>query len=64
MFFLSPRNQLKKMNGELSPLLRTPGLDSELDKLQDLLDRLALEYKAKSNGADNTLDPNDRGQSH
>lgn len=64
MFFLSSRNQLKKMNNELSPLLRKPGLDLELDYLQDLLDRLALEYKAKSNSADNTLGPNDRGQLH
>lgn len=62
MFFLSSRNQQEKMIDELSPLLRKPGLDSELDYLQDLLDRLALEYNAKSNSVDNTLGPNDRGQ--
>lgn len=39
-----------------------PGLDSELDKLQVLLERLAEEYKAKSISVENTLGPNDTGQ--
>lgn len=42
----------------------TPGLDSELDKLQLLLERLTVEYKAKSNSGENTLGPSDTGQFH
>lgn len=48
---LSFRDQINKMKNDISPLARTPGLDSELDKLQDLLDRLTVEYKAKLNAA-------------
>lgn len=42
----------------------TPGLDSELNKLQALLERLAGEYEAKRIGLENTLGPNDTGQLH
>ncbi|CAF94661.1 unnamed protein product, partial [Tetraodon nigroviridis] len=55
------RNQLKKINDGLSPLIQTPGLDSELDKLQVLLERLEGVYKAKSSSVENTLGPNDVG---
>lgn len=63
-FSLSFRNRLKKINDDLSPLPDTPGLDSELDKLQVLLERLEVEYKAKSNSAETTLGPDDTGQLH
>ncbi|XP_011611933.1 laminin subunit beta-3 isoform X1 [Takifugu rubripes] len=55
------RNQLKKINDGLSPPLRTPGLDSDLDKLWALLERLTVEYKAKKSAMDNTLSSNNAG---
>lgn len=59
--FLSSRDQMNKMRNEISPLTRTPGLDSELDRLQDLLDRLAVEYKAKQEAAGKTPLHNNTG---
>ena len=59
--FLSHRDQVDKVNNELSPLERTPGLDAELDKLRDLLDRLTVEYKAKKDAIDNSVSPNNAG---
>ncbi|XP_054472751.1 laminin subunit beta-3 [Anoplopoma fimbria] len=47
------REQVDKVKDDLSPLKRVPGLDSELDKLQDLLDSLTLNYKAKKDAIDN-----------
>lgn len=60
--FLSFRDQMDKVNKDLSPLVRTPGLDSELNKLQALLDRLTVEYKARKDALDNSLGPNNAGQ--
>lgn len=55
------RDQVEKVNNDLSPLERTPGLASELDKLRDLLDRLTVEYKAKKDATDNSVSPNNAG---
>lgn len=52
---------MNKINNDLTPLTRTPGLDSELDNLQDLLDRLNVEYKAKKDAAGNTVGYNNTG---
>lgn len=52
---------MNKINNDLTPLTRTPGLDSELDNLQDLLDRLNVEYKAKKAAAGNSVGYNDTG---
>lgn len=49
------------MKNDISPLARTPGLDSELDRLQDLLDRLTVEYKAKQNAVGTTPQHNNTG---
>ncbi|XP_044068558.1 laminin subunit beta-3 isoform X2 [Siniperca chuatsi] len=48
------RDQVNEVNNDLSPLVKTPGLDSELDKLQALLVRLTLEYKIKKDAMENT----------
>lgn len=53
---------MDKVDDELSPLAKTPGLDSELDKLQALLDSLNLQYKAKKDAKDNSIDQNNAGQ--
>lgn len=52
---------MNKINNDLTPLTRTPGLDSELDNLQDLLDRLNVEYKAKKDAAGNSVGYNNTG---
>ncbi|GLD65973.1 laminin subunit beta-3 [Lates japonicus] len=55
------RDQVDKVNDDLSPLAKTPGLDSELEKLQDLLDSLTPLYKAKKDALDNSISPNNAG---
>ncbi|KAM8913252.1 laminin subunit beta-3 isoform 2-T6 [Spinachia spinachia] len=55
------RDQVDKINNDLSPLERAPGLDSELERLQALLYSLTLEYKAKMDGKDNSVGKNDTG---
>lgn len=57
----SLRDQMNKMKNDISPLTRTPGLDSELDRLQDLLDRLTVEYKVKQDAAGKTPLHNNTG---
>ncbi|XP_042354687.1 laminin subunit beta-3-like [Plectropomus leopardus] len=52
------RDQVDDVNDDLSPVTRTPGLDTELDKLQDLLNKLNLEYKVKKDAKDNSVNPN------
>lgn len=52
---------MNKINNDLTPLTRTPGLNSELDNLQDLLDRLNVEYKAKKDAAGNVVGYNNTG---
>ncbi|KAI3370517.1 hypothetical protein L3Q82_025278 [Scortum barcoo] len=47
------RDQVDKVNNDLSPLVKTPGLDSQLDNLKALLTRLTLEYNAKENALEN-----------
>nr|XP_020504058.1 laminin subunit beta-3 [Labrus bergylta] len=54
------RDQLDKVDADLPPVTRTPGLDSELDNLKALLNRLSEEYRDKkkalelSPGSDNS----------
>ncbi|XP_034389496.1 laminin subunit beta-3 isoform X1 [Cyclopterus lumpus] len=55
------RDEMDKINDDLSPLERTPGLDSELDRLQTLLDRLTLDYKVKKDAKDNSVSQNNSG---
>lgn len=52
---------MNKINNDLTPLTITPGLESELDNLQDLLDRLNVEYKAKKDAAGNSVGYNNTG---
>uniref|UniRef100_A0A4W6BUC7 Laminin, beta 3 n=1 Tax=Lates calcarifer TaxID=8187 RepID=A0A4W6BUC7_LATCA len=49
------RDQVNKVNDDLSPLAKTPGLSSELDKLQDLLNSLTPLYKAKKDALENSI---------
>lgn len=55
-------SKLKKLryqvDNDLSPLTKTPGLDSELDKLQDLLENFTLVYNAKKDATKNSISPN------
>ncbi|XP_029286569.1 laminin subunit beta-3 [Cottoperca gobio] len=55
------RDQEDKVNNDLSPQERTPSLDSELDKLQALLDSLTLVYKAKKDAKENSVNQNNAG---
>ncbi|KAF1392228.1 hypothetical protein PFLUV_G00050580 [Perca fluviatilis] len=55
------RNRVDRVNSDLSPLTTTTGLDSELDRLQALLDSLTLVYKAKKDAKDNSGNPNNTG---
>ncbi|XP_071350563.1 laminin subunit beta-3 [Trachinotus anak] len=57
----SLRDQLDKVNTDLSPLGRTPGLDSELHKLRALLNGLTVLYKAKKDAIENTISPDSAG---
>lgn len=59
---LSHRDQVAKVDKDLPALERTPGLDSELDKLRTLLDRLTVEYKNKKELMDTSISPNNTGQ--
>lgn len=56
------REKLDSVNNDLSPLVKTPALGSELDKLQALLDSLTLVYKAKKGALDNSVNPTNAGQ--
>ncbi|KAM7402795.1 hypothetical protein PAMP_018006 [Pampus punctatissimus] len=55
------RDQVDKVNNNLSPLDRIPGLDSELDKLQALLDGLSVKYNAKKDAITNSINTNNAG---
>ncbi|KAG7229500.1 hypothetical protein INR49_031924 [Caranx melampygus] len=55
------RKQVDKVNNDLSPLEKTPGLDSELDNLRDLLDSLIVTYKAKKDAMENSISPDSKG---
>lgn len=55
---------MDKVNNDLSPLERTPGLDSELDRLQALLDKLSVDYNDKKDATKNSINPNNAGQRH
>ncbi|XP_053171447.1 laminin subunit beta-3 [Scomber japonicus] len=55
------RNQMDKVNRDLSPLDRVPGLDSELVKLQALLESLRVQYNAKKDAMTNSVNNNNAG---
>ncbi|XP_041639708.1 laminin subunit beta-3-like isoform X2 [Cheilinus undulatus] len=55
------RDQLDEVNDNLPSVTRTPGLDSELDKLKGLLDRLSVEYRDKKAAMENTISPDNLG---
>lgn len=52
---------MEQVDNDLSPLDRVPGLDSELDKIQALLDSLDLVYKAKKDALTNSISGNNAG---
>ncbi|KAG7493356.1 hypothetical protein JOB18_007172 [Solea senegalensis] len=54
-------DQVEKIDEDLAPLTKSPGLNKELDKLQALLDSLNLLYKDKKSAVDNTVNPNTTG---
>lgn len=60
LILLSYRNHLNKLKDDLSPLDRTPGQDLELNKLQNLLDKLIVVYNAKKDATD----PDNAGETH
>ncbi|XP_060925892.1 laminin subunit beta-3 [Limanda limanda] len=51
-------DQVDKVNDDLPATTRPAGLESELAKLQALLDSLSLLYKDKKGATDNTISPN------
>lgn len=52
------------VSNELSPLVRAPGQDSELNKLLDLLDKLTVVYNAKKDASKTFIDPSIPGEKH
>ncbi|KAM9364179.1 laminin subunit beta-3 [Pholidichthys leucotaenia] len=55
------KDQREQVDNDLSPLEKTPGLDSELKKLQDQLDNITLTYKDKADALDKTISPENTG---
>ncbi|KAJ3601988.1 hypothetical protein NHX12_029749 [Muraenolepis orangiensis] len=55
------RDQMKKLDGAISPLKQVPGLDLQLDALQALLDGLVLQYNAKNSAFKNAVKPDHTG---
>lgn len=55
------RDRMEQVDDDLSPLDRVPGLDSDLDKIQDLLDSLDLEYKTKKDAMKTIISGNNAG---
>ncbi|XP_029006744.1 laminin subunit beta-3 [Betta splendens] len=55
------RNQMGKVNDDLTPLRKAPSQESELNKLQDLLDSLTEVYNAKKDASATSRDPNIAG---
>ncbi|KAM6927923.1 laminin subunit beta-3 [Xenentodon cancila] len=53
------RDEVEKVDKDLSPLGRTPDLESELDKLQAILDNLTLVYTAKKDAMENSISSGD-----
>ncbi|XP_061583968.1 laminin subunit beta-3-like [Cololabis saira] len=51
------RDEVEKVDNELSPIGKTPDLESELDKLQAILDNLTLVYTAKKDANENSVSP-------
>ncbi|XP_077385629.1 laminin subunit beta-3 [Festucalex cinctus] len=55
------RDQVDKVNNNLSPLAQKPDLGKELDKLDDLLDSLNGDYNIKKEAMKNTISPGNAG---
>ncbi|XP_036007193.1 laminin subunit beta-3 [Fundulus heteroclitus] len=55
------RDELEKVDDDLPPPVRDPGLESELNKLQALVDSITLIYKAKKDAMEENIDPNHAG---
>lgn len=55
------RDELDKVDKDLSPMEKDPGLDLELDKLRAILDSLSLVYKAKKDAMENSISPDNSG---
>ncbi|KAE8297870.1 Laminin subunit beta-3 [Larimichthys crocea] len=55
------RDKVDEVDNDLAPLVITRGLDSELNKLQDLLDRLTVEYETKKNATVHIVHPDNTG---
>ncbi|XP_027858860.1 laminin subunit beta-3 isoform X1 [Xiphophorus couchianus] len=53
------RGDLEKVDDNLPPPVRDPGLEAELDKLQALLDSISLIYEAKKDSTGAVTDPDD-----
>lgn len=53
---------MEKVDNDLPSSLRDPGLESELDKLQALLDSISFSYNAKKDATENFIDPDNAGQ--
>ncbi|KAM4587748.1 laminin subunit beta-3 [Odontesthes bonariensis] len=55
------RGKVDKVNDDLSPMGRLPGLESEVDKLQALMDSLISFYKDKKDAIENSISANNAG---
>uniref|UniRef100_A0A672F831 Laminin, beta 3 n=1 Tax=Salarias fasciatus TaxID=181472 RepID=A0A672F831_SALFA len=55
------RDQVDQVDNDLPSTLRTPDLNSDLVKVQSLLDDLTSLYKIKKDAVDNTVSPNSAG---
>lgn len=51
------REQLEKVDNDLPSSVRDPGLESELDKLRDLLENITLNYNAKKETTEDSIGP-------
>ncbi|MEQ2175339.1 hypothetical protein GOODEAATRI_017050 [Goodea atripinnis] len=55
------RDELEKIDNDLPPPVRDPGLEYELDKLQVLLDSIHLIFKSKKDAIENYINPSNSG---
>ena len=59
--WLSCRGNMGKVNNDLSPMGRLPGLESEVDKLQALMDSLIFIYKDEKDAMEKSISANNAG---
>ncbi|XP_077458649.1 laminin subunit beta-3 [Stigmatopora argus] len=55
------RDQVDKVDNDLTPLTLKPDMNKELDKLQSLLNNLTGDYNIKKDAMKNTITPNNAG---